>query len=239
MKIRDWLAELGLERYAPQFEENDIDKDVLTSLTDADLKEIGITSLGARKRILARIHDDQPTSVQRHQPTDLAPQNHDDAAVDAIFNVHKATHEAIQREHRTSMTHLGATVSGDLTGSHSAIIAYILWFFLGALGAHRIYTNHIGTGLAQAGLALSIYILLPLALMGTTVLWPFAVLGLLLHGDSPESAAHTAGLAFTGAGVVLLAWCAAVCGHLLWWLIDLAMIPGLVMRANMMEDPYM
>ena len=30
----------------------------------------------------------------------------------------------------------------------SALIAYVLWFFLGYLGAHRFYLGHTGTGVA-------------------------------------------------------------------------------------------
>src|SRR5262245_23538747 len=53
--IVQWLAELGMERYAQLFEAQRIELDVLPSLTDADLKEIGITALGDRKRILSAI----------------------------------------------------------------------------------------------------------------------------------------------------------------------------------------
>ena len=52
--ITEWLAEIGLERYAPTFEENDIEVSVLRHLTDADLEKIGI-SLGHRRKILAAI----------------------------------------------------------------------------------------------------------------------------------------------------------------------------------------
>ncbi len=48
-----WLADLALESYAPAFIEADIDADVLPHLTDADLKELGVTSLGHRRKIMA------------------------------------------------------------------------------------------------------------------------------------------------------------------------------------------
>ncbi|SDD31775.1 SAM domain (Sterile alpha motif) [Variovorax sp. CF079] len=50
--IVQWLAEIGMERYAPMFEAQRIELDVIAGLTDADLKEIGIAALGDRKRIL-------------------------------------------------------------------------------------------------------------------------------------------------------------------------------------------
>jgi class 3 adenylate cyclase/tetratricopeptide (TPR) repeat protein len=55
----DWLAEIGLERYASKFQENDIDFAVVRDLSEADLKELGLT-LGHRKRFqhaLARLGD--------------------------------------------------------------------------------------------------------------------------------------------------------------------------------------
>jgi class 3 adenylate cyclase/tetratricopeptide (TPR) repeat protein len=55
MDVREWLTALGLVQYAPAFAENDIDFTILGKLTDADLKELGITSLGHRRRLLAAI----------------------------------------------------------------------------------------------------------------------------------------------------------------------------------------
>ena len=31
----------------------------------------------------------------------------------------------------------------------SALIAYLLWFFLGLFGVHRLYLGHVGTGLGM------------------------------------------------------------------------------------------
>ena len=55
MDVGVWLKELGLGQYASAFADNDIDFAVLVQLTDADLKELGIISLGHRKRLLAAI----------------------------------------------------------------------------------------------------------------------------------------------------------------------------------------
>ena len=51
----DWLERLGLGQYAQRFVENDIDFALFTKLTDADLKELGVISLGHRKRLLEAI----------------------------------------------------------------------------------------------------------------------------------------------------------------------------------------
>jgi class 3 adenylate cyclase/tetratricopeptide (TPR) repeat protein len=55
MDVRNWLQGLGLGQYARAFTENDIDFAILAQLTDADLKELGVASLGHRKRLLTAI----------------------------------------------------------------------------------------------------------------------------------------------------------------------------------------
>ncbi len=55
MDVGAWLAALGLERYAQAFADNDINAETLVALTSEDLKELGITSLGHRKKLLAAI----------------------------------------------------------------------------------------------------------------------------------------------------------------------------------------
>lgn len=52
--INQWLDGLGLGQYASLFAENDIDAMVLSELTDADLKELGL-SIGHRRKLLKAI----------------------------------------------------------------------------------------------------------------------------------------------------------------------------------------
>ncbi len=54
--IRQWLDEQGLAQYAEAFEANDIDVDVLHTLTDQDLQALGV-SLGNRRRLLEAFKD--------------------------------------------------------------------------------------------------------------------------------------------------------------------------------------
>ncbi|MFO1209066.1 MAG: AAA family ATPase [Amaricoccus sp.] len=51
--IEAWLAAIGLPEYAAAFRANDIDADVLPLLTADDLRELGVASIGHRRRILA------------------------------------------------------------------------------------------------------------------------------------------------------------------------------------------
>ena len=54
MDVAVWLRDLGLQQYEALFRENDIDAEVLSDLTDADLEKIGV-SLGHRKRLLKAV----------------------------------------------------------------------------------------------------------------------------------------------------------------------------------------
>src|SRR5262249_35768716 len=82
-QIAEWLANIGLERYAPVFIDNDIDVEVLRYLTDADLEKIGV-SLGHRRKLLAAIAElggdagtparppselNKQEAAERHEPT--------------------------------------------------------------------------------------------------------------------------------------------------------------------------
>ena len=51
--IEAWLAAIGLPEYAAAFRANDIDATVLPLLTADDLRELGVASIGHRRRILA------------------------------------------------------------------------------------------------------------------------------------------------------------------------------------------
>jgi tetratricopeptide (TPR) repeat protein len=53
--VAAWLRGLGLERYAPAFLENRIEADLLPSLTVEDLKDLGVTLVGDRRRLLDAI----------------------------------------------------------------------------------------------------------------------------------------------------------------------------------------
>src|SRR4029077_3564543 len=55
MDIAAWLRGQGLERYEAAFRENEIDWAVLPELTADDLKDIGVTAVGHRRKLLAAI----------------------------------------------------------------------------------------------------------------------------------------------------------------------------------------
>ncbi len=55
MDVAAWLRGLGLEQYAQLFRDNDIDVEILCGMTAEDLKELGISSFGHRRRLLNAI----------------------------------------------------------------------------------------------------------------------------------------------------------------------------------------
>jgi hypothetical protein len=52
MDIAIWLRTLGLGKYEAAFRENEIDETVLPSLTEEHLKQVGVTALGHRVKLL-------------------------------------------------------------------------------------------------------------------------------------------------------------------------------------------
>jgi hypothetical protein len=55
MDIAAWLRGLGLEQYEAAFHANEIDASVLPRLTAEDLKDLGVTLVGHRRRLLDAI----------------------------------------------------------------------------------------------------------------------------------------------------------------------------------------
>src|SRR6202020_2182393 len=72
-QVADWLQKLGLGKYAQSFAENDISFSILPDLTDQDLKELGVASLGHRRQLLRAIADLTDSEPPSSKPTsDLA-----------------------------------------------------------------------------------------------------------------------------------------------------------------------
>ena len=72
MDIVVWLRSLGLAKYEAAFRENEIDETVLPSLTHENLKELGVTALGHRLKLLDAI------AAKRNDASGKAP------SVDAV-----------------------------------------------------------------------------------------------------------------------------------------------------------
>src|SRR6516162_1038109 len=73
MDIVVWLRSLGLGKYEAIFRENDIDEPVLLSLTAEDLKELGVTSFGHRRKLLDAVAALRDEASVQPPPMTLAP----------------------------------------------------------------------------------------------------------------------------------------------------------------------
>jgi class 3 adenylate cyclase/predicted ATPase len=81
-QIADWLQRLGLGQCAKAFAENDINFAILPDLTDQDLKELGVASLGHRRQLLRAITELKGSKEGARKPSteDIAPiASHDTA----------------------------------------------------------------------------------------------------------------------------------------------------------------
>ena len=67
MDLGAWLRDLDLEEYEAAFRQNHIDATVLPSLTAEDLKDLGIGSIGHRRKLLEAI------ALLRAETTTKAP----------------------------------------------------------------------------------------------------------------------------------------------------------------------
>jgi class 3 adenylate cyclase len=55
MDVGDWLRRIGFGQYEAAFRDNEIDDQVLPQLTGDDLKELGVASVGHRRKLLTAI----------------------------------------------------------------------------------------------------------------------------------------------------------------------------------------
>jgi predicted ATPase/class 3 adenylate cyclase len=72
MDVGDWLRTLGLEQYEPTFRHNEIDGELLPSLTVEDLKDLGVTLVGHRRRLLEAAAALRDAGNGRIRPQDVA-----------------------------------------------------------------------------------------------------------------------------------------------------------------------
>jgi class 3 adenylate cyclase len=132
-----WLAEIGLGRYDQVFAANEIDFDIIHSLTDADLRELGL-ALGDRKRLLQAVAglDEQPadTSTQSVAPATASRPAHEDAVshggerrqltvmfCDLVGST--ALSEKLDPEELRSLLHAYRTLCGDVIARYDGFVA--------------------------------------------------------------------------------------------------------------------
>jgi len=72
MDIVVWLRSLGLGRYEAAFRDNEIDETVLPSLTAEDLKDLGVSVVGHRRKLLDAIAASRKDAGARAPSSDAA-----------------------------------------------------------------------------------------------------------------------------------------------------------------------
>src|ERR1700732_1531130 len=60
--IADWLSSLGLSEYEERFAQNHTDGTVLRDLTEQDLKDLGVSSIGHRRKLMRAIAERTPAA---------------------------------------------------------------------------------------------------------------------------------------------------------------------------------
>jgi class 3 adenylate cyclase len=73
LDIDRWLRGIGLGQYAEIFHANDIDGELLSRLTNDDLKDIGVVSFGHRKKLLEAIADLGSAPAAPSSPSPVMP----------------------------------------------------------------------------------------------------------------------------------------------------------------------
>ena len=161
MDVGAWLHGLRLEQYEQTFRENDIDAGLLLTLSAEDLQELGVVSLGHRKRLLAAIAalvgpaDPQPSPASPAPPAST-PRHAERRQltvmfVDLVGSTALSSHLDPEEMREVLYTYQNA-VTGEIArvGGHVAklmgdgVLAYFGWPF-----AHEDDAEHA----VQAGLA--------------------------------------------------------------------------------------
>src|SRR5215469_2223915 len=73
MNLGDWLRSLGLGQYEAAFRENEIDDTVLPSLTAEDLKDLGVSIVGHRRKLLDAIAASRAAANSNAPPSGALP----------------------------------------------------------------------------------------------------------------------------------------------------------------------
>src|ERR1700735_4110959 len=134
--VASWLRDLGLERYEATFRENDVDAELLPNLTADDLKELGITSLGHRLRLLEAITALRLKDTQADCPVRLPTSQTGNPGLSEITGERRqltvmfcdlvgstALSEKLDPEELRSLLHAYRTLCGDVIARYDGFVA--------------------------------------------------------------------------------------------------------------------
>jgi class 3 adenylate cyclase len=143
-EIEHGLEKLGMSEYAQRFAENDIDFGVLVQLTDADLKELGVASLGLRKRLLAAITE-RGTAAAQAAGEPVGPQAGERRQVTILFadisGFTALSQQLDAEEVRELVTRFTALVDGIVIGYGGTVDKHIGDAVMALFGAPRAHDD--------------------------------------------------------------------------------------------------
>src|SRR4051812_5949318 len=73
MDVADWLCTLGLDQYEAAFRANGVDAEVLPTLTGEELKDIGVSLIRHRRRLLEAIAALRSNAMPAEAPAQVSP----------------------------------------------------------------------------------------------------------------------------------------------------------------------
>jgi class 3 adenylate cyclase len=126
-----WLADIGLQSYDAVFASNKIDFDVIGSLSDTDLRELGLT-LGDRKRLLQAVArlDQQPETAKPPVALSSVPEPVPPSGERRQLTVmfcdlvgSTALSEKLDPEELRSLLHAYRTVCGEVIARYDGFVA--------------------------------------------------------------------------------------------------------------------
>ena len=140
MDVANWLRALGLERYEAAFRENDVSAEDLCHLTAEDLKGLGVTTIGHRRRLLvaiAKLNEQRTTdtasllvepatTASRPLGEDAVSHSGDRRQLTVMFCDlvgSTALSEKLDPEELRSLLHAYRTVCGDVIARYEGFVA--------------------------------------------------------------------------------------------------------------------
>src|SRR3954463_14655472 len=138
MDVGAWLRELGLDQYEAAFRENGVDAEVLPTLTGEELKDIGVSLIRHRRRLLeaiAKLQDDgassQATKPSGDHPApipadDDVSQSGERRQLTVMFCDlvgSTALGEKLDPEELRSLLHAYRTLCGDVIARYDGFVA--------------------------------------------------------------------------------------------------------------------
>ena len=115
----------------------------------------------------------------------------------------------------------------------SKLVAYLLWFFLGAFGAHRFYAKRVLSGFIQLLMWIGGFALMVIAMM--PAMEPLQKNAEAEAAGTPDPALEQAAaeaVAVVFQSPMFLAGFALLAIFTIWWFVDSFLIPGWIRRHN-------